>query len=490
MSWKSGGQQCFSYIPSRYVFILLTAWGLFMVYAFKGFLGVAIVAMVKNGDKSESYGQECRVSDTNNDIVDDKDNVNGFDWDDKQQATVLGCYFYGYIVLQIPAGALAELFGAKWIFGGSMLITSLLSLLGPIIAQWGYVPFLITRIVQGLAQGVILPCMNAMIARWATKMERSRAISLIFSGAALGSVVVLPLTGYLCDQSFLGGWPAIFYVLGIMGIVWFILWSVFVYDSPDNHPFISESEYNYIIKGQGLEKTSSKRVIPWKSILSSYRVYAMIITHFGQNWGYLTILTLMPTYFTKILLMDIKTNGLLSSLPYLSQAIVSIISSYISDKIRERDVINVSLLRKINNSIAFFGPAICMVAIVAVECNQTLCIVLFVLALGLNGFCYPGFNSNYVDMSPDFSGVLMGICNCFGNIPGFVAPIVAANFYSKGQTLANWSHVFYTCVAVYVFTQVIHILFSTAELQPWGISGGNNKENNNNNNNLNVRQLR
>ncbi len=35
-------------------------------------------------------------------------------------------------------------------------------------------------------------------------------------------------------------------------------------------------------------------------------MWALIITHFGNNWGLYTTLTLMPTYFQKILLMDIK----------------------------------------------------------------------------------------------------------------------------------------------------------------------------------------
>jgi ACS family sodium-dependent inorganic phosphate cotransporter-like MFS transporter 5 len=103
--------------------------------------------------------------------------------------------------------------------------------------------------------------MNAMIARWMPKLERSRGISVIFAGAAIGSVVTLPLTGYLCDETFLGGWPAIFYVLGFIGIVWFILWTIFVYDSPDCHPFISQHEYDYISLGQGIEKTSAVYII-------------------------------------------------------------------------------------------------------------------------------------------------------------------------------------------------------------------------------------
>ena len=43
-------------------------------------------------------------------------------------------------------------------------------------------------------------------------------------------------------------------------------------------------------------------------------------------------------------------NGGISSLPYLCQALVSIIASYITDKVREKGVISATNLRKINNS--------------------------------------------------------------------------------------------------------------------------------------------
>ena len=253
MTEKSEGKLCFAYIPARYVFLLLTSCGLFLVYAYKGFLGIAIVAMVKHGDTSQTFGKECRgdVPSTNS-TEDDGD----YDWDDHEQATVLGCFFYGYIILQVPAGLLADKFGAKWIFGGSMFITAVLSLLGPIAAEWGYVPFLITRILQGLAQGVILPCMTAMVSRWTPKMERSRAITIIFAGSAIGSVVTLPLTGYLCHNTFLGGWPSIFYVLGIVGLIWFVFWTLFVFNTPEDHPYISQAETDLIKKGQGDEQTS------------------------------------------------------------------------------------------------------------------------------------------------------------------------------------------------------------------------------------------
>jgi ACS family glucarate transporter-like MFS transporter len=50
---------------------------------------------------------------------------------------------------------------------------------------------------------------------------------------------------------FLGGWPAIFYLTGLTGIVLAILWSMLATNSPEEHKFIKADEKNYI-----LDKTS------------------------------------------------------------------------------------------------------------------------------------------------------------------------------------------------------------------------------------------
>ncbi len=79
------------------------------------------------------------------------------------------------------------------------------------------------------------------------------------------------------------------------------------------------------------------------------------------------------------------------------------------------------------------GPGSCLVGVALARCNSTLSIVFFILAMGFNGCVYPGFNSTHVDMAPDFAGTLMGLTNSIGNLPGFIAPLVASAFYSEGR---------------------------------------------------------
>ena len=75
-----------------------------------------------------------------------------FDWDENTQALVLGAFFYGYALTQVPGGWLAERIGGKKLFGFGCLCTALLTLLTPVAARAG-VPWLVAvRVLEGMGE--------------------------------------------------------------------------------------------------------------------------------------------------------------------------------------------------------------------------------------------------------------------------------------------------------------------------------------------------
>lgn len=65
-------------------------------------------------------------------------------------------------------------------------------------------------------------------------------------GMQFGTVVALPLSGFLCDIDLDGGWPLAFYVPGFLAIVWFFGWCYLTSNNPYIHPRISDKEREYI----------------------------------------------------------------------------------------------------------------------------------------------------------------------------------------------------------------------------------------------------
>lgn len=56
-------------------------------------------------------------------------------------------------------------------------------------------------------------------------------------------------------QSFDGGWPSIFYVGGGLCLVFCLVWTYVVYDSPSEHPRISDSERHFIERNTDKSQT-------------------------------------------------------------------------------------------------------------------------------------------------------------------------------------------------------------------------------------------
>lgn len=116
-------------------------------------------------------------------LVDVKsDNLGEFEWNELQQGVILSSFFWGYIFFQIPGGRIAELWGPKVVFGTSVLLNGLLSLILPFIARMHWILLLIVRALQGLGQGVIFPCLTASVPRWVPVEERARFISFAIQG--------------------------------------------------------------------------------------------------------------------------------------------------------------------------------------------------------------------------------------------------------------------------------------------------------------------
>lgn len=45
--------------------------------------------------------------------------------------------------------------------------------------------------------------------------------------------------------------------------------------------------------------------IPWKSVFTSLPVWAIVVAHFCENWGFYTLLTELPTYMKNRLHFDL-----------------------------------------------------------------------------------------------------------------------------------------------------------------------------------------
>ncbi|OQV14443.1 Sialin [Hypsibius exemplaris] len=457
------------WISSRSMFCVLSFLGFFNAYSLRVNLSVAIVAMVNVTVAPSDAGNTTAIDvcpSGNSTPSHSPTNNGGFDWDSNIQGVILGSFFYGYICTQFFGGWVSQRYGAKHPFGYAVLVSGALALLIPVAAKWHYGALIAVRVLQGLFQGVCYPSMHTMMGKWAPPLERSRMVSFTYAGSQIGTVASLLLSGVLAEHL---GWESVFYFFGTSSILWYIFWLCFAFDSPNNHPRITEDERLYIIHAIGARSEVEEAPLPWRGFFTSLPVWALCVANFGHNWGFYTLLTNIPTYLSKILHFSLETNGFFSALPYLVSAIIMIVSGFAADSLRERRILSTTSVRRVFQFVGQLLPSVCLVMLGYIGCNLYVAVTLLTLAVGLDGITAAGYQVNHVDISPSHAGILLGISNTFGTIPGMVGPYVVGQLTKDplGETIPQWRLVFFISAAIYMVTAIFFGVFASGELAAW-----------------------
>ncbi|KZC14291.1 Putative inorganic phosphate cotransporter [Dufourea novaeangliae] len=395
-----------------------------------------------------------------------------YDWSPQDKSIILSSFFWGYAVMQIPSGYIAGVWSGQKLLSLGMLVCSVLNILIPTAAEYGnLIAVCVCRVCMGLCQSCLLPCTHTLLSKWAPPDERARLGAFSYAGGQFGTVISFPVSGFLATSSI--GWPSVFYVFGALGIIWSIAFFIFGSDSPSEHSRISEMEKQYIfnsLKTSEQDDSQTKKMVkktPWKALFTSVPMWALIIVHCGQNWGYWTLITEMPIYMNAVLKFDLQQNGMMSALPYLTMWILSFPASLLSDFALQKGVSR-GVVRKVCNSVAHWGPAVALICLATIPIhNAAVVVTILVIAVGLNAGALCGFQINHIDLSPNFAGTMMSITNCVASVIAIVAPLICGVIVTDEENKTQWSLVFYLSAAVYIIGNSIFILFGKAEVQPW-----------------------
>ncbi|KAF5289891.1 hypothetical protein FQA39_LY14953 [Lamprigera yunnana] len=432
----------------RYVVAILAFFGFFNVYALRVNLSIAIVAMTENKtivleDGNVTYEAE-------------------FDWDSKMQGFALSSFFYGYILTQLVGGWMATKFGGKQIFGLGVAATAAFTIVTPFAAKQSFYLLLAVRIAEGIFEGVTYPCIHAVWSKWAPPLERSRLATIAFSGSYFGTVISMPVCALLSERF---GWETIFYVFGVLGLLWFVCWWIIVSDSPSQDRFITRAELNYIKESLGNQKNSNKVKHPWKSIFTSMPVWSIVVGHFSENWGFYTLLTQLPKFMKDVLHFELGVTGFVSAVPYLAISITMQFAGHLADWLQAKKIFTTTQVRKTFNCGAYIAQTVFMLAAAYLlsPVGTTICLT---LAVGLGGFAWSGFGVNHLDIAPQHASILMGISNTFASLPGILSPIISGYIVTTPSEW-EWQIVFFISSAIYLFGCVFYGIFASGSLQPW-----------------------
>lgn len=75
-------------------------------------------------------------------------------------------------------------------------------------------------------------------------------------------MVIASALGGIIIQYIPGGWPNVFYIFGVVGILWYVVWCCICFNDPSSHPYITDEEKKYLQETIGrIERRKVSRML-------------------------------------------------------------------------------------------------------------------------------------------------------------------------------------------------------------------------------------
>lgn len=243
--------------------------------------------------------------------------------------------------------------------------------------------------------------------------------------------------------------------------------------------------------------TLAKGQAPWNNILRTPSVWAFIVCKISIRWCADVLAIELPTYLANVLHLSIKLNGILNSVSSALFAICSFITGYLVNELlkdtnqrssgdigylgevnnnkgsvvvstsvvfgkRKQQGMSKTNLRKLMQSIASFGSAICVFLMTQYDCNiifsmSMLLILSCCLVMGTGGELQIPY-----DMTSRYPGTLHGMA-CTLSVSGWLAPpLIGLILGDQPSSRYRWSLVWYLTALINLVGGLVFVLFADA----------------------------
>jgi MFS transporter, ACS family, solute carrier family 17 (sodium-dependent inorganic phosphate cotransporter), other len=117
---------------------------------------------------------------------------------------------------------------------------------------------------------------------------------------------------------------------------------------PESNRFISVEEKNYLRREIGvLERDPNLPSTPFRAILTSVPVWAIIISQTGIDFGFYVMTIDLPKYLSAVLRFNVEKNGLYSSLPQVLNFFSGMGFGMLSDMCINKEYLSVRNTRRL-----------------------------------------------------------------------------------------------------------------------------------------------
>jgi MFS family permease len=340
-----------------------------------------------------------------------------------QLGFLLSAFFWTYVTAMVPAGWLAERYGARRVLAGGVVIWSIATLLTGLAN--GLIMLLLLRLLLGLGESTAFPSASKALASEVPQSQLGLANGVLSFGYLVGPAVGTFLGGMLMAKF---GWRPVFVLFGVISLMW--LW-----------PWLRTPQ------GPTLKSAPTDADTPsFARILRQRGLWGASLGHFASNYNFYFILAWLPVYLVKARGFSMESMAAIAGAAYLINAISALLMGWATDSWcrsgRSPDLIYKGVM-----ALTHLATIGCMVGMALLPISGSIaCLFGYEVVCGLSS---PGvYAIPQILAGPKAAGRWVGVQNTCGNVAGIVAPALTG-------MLVDWSGNF---VSAFVLAAAVNIL--------------------------------
>ena len=333
---------------------------------------------------------------------------------EKEFGWILGSFAFAYGIFEIPAGLWGDLKGPKSIILRIVLSWSVFTILTGF--SYTFTMLFIIRFLFGMGEAGAYPNATIVIQRWFPKQETGRAQSIIWIASRIGAALA-PFLAVSIMMTW--GWRYVFYIFGVLGLLWAIFWGFWFHNEPKNMPGIKETELKYIEEGREI-KTHKNSLQVFLKIIKTPNVWALMSMYHCLLYGAYFYLSWMPKYLKNGKHIDDAHIAFLASLPFILGTIGCFSGGFLSDFIAKKKG-----LKWGRRSVGMFGlimSGCCMVGSTFIV-DPTISIIVLAFGLAFKDFTLPVSWATSADIGGQNSGAVAGAMGMAGQLGSTIMSI-------------------------------------------------------------------
>ncbi len=335
-----------------------------------------------------------------------------FELNDSQLGIVAAAFSIPYALLQVVGGNLGERFGARkalfWIallWGIATLATGL---------SIGFWTLFGARVLLGLTEAAAFPTATSAMTRWVPADRNGFVQGVVHSASRLGNAAAPLIVAWLIVWA---GWRESFLVLGVVSIVWGIVWVLYFRNRPDEHKKVTQVE---LAEMPDRPKSAVRPPVPWKRLTRSILPVAFV--DFGYGWTLWVFLTWLPSFLGDSYGLKLTTFAAFTSLVLVGGVVGDTVGGVISDAFFRR-LRDMRKARRNTLMIGLIGSALWLIPVFAFH-NLTVAIVSLMLSFFFLELCNATLWAIPMDTAPEWAGTASGMMNTGFGVAGIFSPIV------------------------------------------------------------------